>query len=139
MDEIDEVLEGILSSNYSRIIYNETDILKKLSDITLKELRTLEVILKSEKSGNNNSTNIAGVLGITLGTLTSNIDRLIKKGLVIREKLEGDKRTTVLKLTIKGKKVLKDYENEHLKIIRNALKNLSAKEIAVLVSLLNKF
>ena len=139
MDEIDEVLEGILSSNYSRIIYNETDILKKLSDITLKELRTLEVILKSEKSGNNNSTNIAGVLGITLGTLTSNIDRLIKKGLVIREKLEGDKRTTVLKLTIKGKKVLKDYENEHLKIIRNALKNLSAKEIAVLESLLNKF
>ena len=139
MDEIDEVLEGILSSNYSRIIYNETDILKKLSDITLKELRTLEVILKSEKSGNNNSTNIAGVLGITLGTLTSNINRLIKKGLVIREKLEGDKRTTVLKLTIKGKKVLKDYENEHLKIIRNALKNLSAKEIAVLVSLLNKF
>ena len=95
--------------------------------------------MKSEKSGNNNSTNIAGVLGITLGTLTSNINRLIKKGLVIREKLEGDKRTTVLKLTIKGKKVLKDYENEHLKIIRNALKNLSAKEIAVLVSLLNKF
>ena len=139
MDEIDEALEGILSSNYSRIIYNETDILKKLSDITLKELRTLEVILRTEKSGNNNSTSIAGVLGITLGTLTANIDRLIKKGLVVREKLEGDKRTNLLKITLKGKKVLRDYENEHLKIIRNALKNLTSKEKAVLVSLVNKF
>ena len=39
MDEIDEVLEGILSSNYSRIIYNETDILKKIIGYYTKRVK----------------------------------------------------------------------------------------------------
>ena len=54
MDNLDEILEGMLSRSYSQIILNEEKILKKLSDITLKELRTLEVIAKVEKNGNNN-------------------------------------------------------------------------------------
>lgn len=139
MDSIDEILEEILSKAYSQIIYNEEKILKKLSDITLKELRTLEIISKGEKTGGNTSTNVANVLGISLGTLTTNIDRLIKKGLVDKDRLIEDKRTTVLTITQMGKKVLKEYNNEHLKIIRTALNNLSVKEKAVLVSLVNKF
>ena len=139
MNEIDSVLEEILNRNYSRIIFNEEKILRKLSDITLKELRTLEVISKGEKNNRNTSTFVAKSLGITLGTLTANIDRLIKKNLVVREKSEEDKRATVLLLTPEGRKVLKSYNNEHLAIIRNALKNLSDKEKVIIVNLVNKF
>lgn len=139
MEEIDIVLEDVLLKNYSRIIFNEEKILRKLSDITLKELKTLEIISRCEKNNKNTSTNVAKSLGITLGTLTANIDRLIKKDLVERTKSEEDKRATALILTSAGRKVLKNYSNEHLAIIRNALKNLTDKEKVVVVNLVNKF
>ena len=139
MDELDEMLENILNQNYLKIIFYEEKILRKLGDITLKELRTLEIIAKGEKTKSNNSTAIAKALGITLGTLTANIDRLIKKGLVDKDKLLEDKRTTVLSVTQLGKKILKEYSNEHLKIIRSSTKNLTQKEKAIVVSLVNKF
>jgi len=139
MDDLDEVLVEMLSKSYSQIILNEERILKKLSDITLKELRTLELIAKVEKNGNNTSTYIANILGISLGTLTANIDRLIKKGLVNKEKSQLDKRTTIIILSSSGKKILKDYKNEHLNIIKKAMVNLSQKEKAIIVSLVTKF
>lgn len=139
MEIMDEMLEEVLCRNYSRIIYNEEKILRKLSDITIKELRTLDVISKLEKTGKNNATNVAKVLGITPGTLTSNIDRLIKKDLVDRDKWVEDKRTIVLTVTQSGKKILKNYNNEHLKIVKDALKNLTTKEKTIIVSLVNKF
>lgn len=139
MDSLDEILEGMLIRSYSQIILNEEKILKKLSDITLKELRTLEIISKVEKTGNNTSTNIANLLGISLGTLTANIDRLIKKGLVEKDKLMADKRTSIIILTQSGKRILKDYKNEHVNIIRKAMENLSSKEKTIIVSLVTKF
>ena len=136
---MDEILEEMLSNAYSQIIYNEENILKKLSDITIKELRTLQVISRGEKNGNNTSTIVANYLGISLGTLTTNVDRLIKKGLVDKDKLIEDKRTTVLTLTQLGKKILKEYNNEHLKIVRSTIEHLTPKEKVVLVSVFNKF
>lgn len=139
MEEMDVYLEECLLNSYSRIVFNEVNILKSLSDITIKEIRTLDIISRLEKNGKNNATNVASVLGITLGTLTTNIDRLIKKELVEKDKLLSDKRTIVLTVTQSGKKVLKSYKNEHLKVIRTALKNLTTKEKSVIVSLVNKF
>jgi len=139
VDSMDEIIEEILTQSYSKIIEYEEVILKKLSDITLKELRTLELISKGEKTGGNTATKIASVLGISLGTLTSNIDRLIKKGLVEKDKLIEDKRTTVIYLTPTGKKTLREYKNEHLKIVRKALENLSDKEKVTIVNIVNKF
>lgn len=136
---MDDVIEQILTKSYSKIIENEEVILKKLSDITLKELRTLELIAKVEKNGGNTATKIASVLGITLGTLTANIDRLIKKGLVEKDKFVGDKRTTVIYLTAMGKKTLREYKNEHLKIVKSAMENLTDKEKVTIVSVMSKF
>ena len=139
MDELDEVLEEILNKNYLKMISYEEKILRKLGDITLKELKTLEIIAKGERCKNNNSTAIAHALGITLGTLTANINRLVKKGLVIKDKLLEDKRTTILTVSQSGKKILKEYSNEHLKIIRSSTQNLTQKEKTIIVSLVNKF
>lgn len=136
---MDEILEEMLSNAYMQILHNEEKILRNLSDITIKELRTLQIIARCERNGNNTSTIVASILGISLGTLTTNIDRLIKKGLVDKDKLVEDKRTTVLTLTQLGKKTLKQYNNEHMKIVKATIEHLTEKEKVVLVSVFNKF
>ena len=138
MANLDKVLEDFLCSSYSKLIHNEERILKVLGDITLKELRTLEVIKTCENRDNNTSSTVARLLGISAGTLTTNIDRLSKKGLVVRTKKEGDLRTNLLALTLKGEKVLKSYNDEHRKLITNGLSKLTSTEKATIVSLVSK-
>ena len=127
-----------MCESYSKLIYNEEKILKKLGEITLKELKTLDVISKCWKNDNNTSTTIARQLGISISTLTTNIDRLIKKGLVVKNRKESDLRTTWIILTFKGKRVLDEYNAEHNKLIVNGLSRLTDKEKATLVSLVSK-
>lgn len=138
MANLDKVLEEFLCKSYSKLIYHEEKILKKLGDITLKELRTLDIISNCCRGDNNTSTIIARLLGITVSTLTTNIDRLIKKGLVIKDKKESDLRTSWISLTSKGYRLLSEYNEEHNKLVIDGLNKLTDKEKATLVSLVSK-
>ena len=55
MDELEEILEELLSKAYNKILYNEEKILKDMiGDIlTQKEFHTLDVIYESSLKGNN--------------------------------------------------------------------------------------
>lgn len=139
MADLDKILEEFLCKSYSKLIYNEEKILKNLGDITLKELRTLDIVNNTSRTSNNTSSIIARQLGISISTLTTNIDRLIKKGLVIKDRKESDLRTTWITLTFKGKRLLDEYNQEHNKLIIDGLNKLSSKEKATLVSLVSKF
>lgn len=137
MDKIDEMLEEYLGKVYIEIVRKEEDILKSLSDITHKEIRTLEVI-NNCRGGNNNPSQISGILGISLGTLTTNINRLISKGFVCRERSLEDKRIMLITLTDKGQDLLKRYYKEHKRLINKALEKFTSKEKVVIVSLISK-
>jgi DNA-binding MarR family transcriptional regulator len=61
------------------------DTIKTILAIYEKDVNCIE-------TPNTIGTNISKILGITLGTLTTNIDRLCEKGYVSRDKSEKDKR-----------------------------------------------
>ena len=138
MDNLEVILEEILSSAYTKLIYHEEKILKNLNGLTLKEFHTLDVIYSAMRSKTNFSSNIAKVLGITLGTLTTNIDRLCEKGYVSRDKSEKDKRITVINLTPLGLNIKKKHEACHRKLIRDAIDKLSSSEKVSLINAINK-
>ena len=138
MDNLDIILEEILLGVYSRVIANEEKLLKSLSQLGLKEFNTLDAIALSMKNKNNTANNIAKILGITPGTLTTNLDRLQEKGLIDKEKNTEDKRIVQITLTPIGSALRKKRESIHKKLINNAIKNLSTSEKVALMNALNK-
>ena len=66
------------------------------SDLSIAEMHTLTAIGPYESR---TMTKTAEDLGITTGTLTVAIDRLVKKGYVIRQRDTNDKRVVRISLT----------------------------------------
>ena len=70
------------------------------NDLSIAEMHTLTAIGPYDAR---TMTNTAEDLGITTGTLTVAIDRLVKKGYVHRERDKRDKRIVRISLTHNGK------------------------------------
>lgn len=71
---------------------------------------------------------LASRLGVTGGTLTTNIKRVIDQKYCSREKSQEDGRITFICLTAKGKKLLKKEKENLEKNIENIFSKMSAKE-----------
>ena len=140
MDNLEEILIEMLSRAYSRIVYGEEKILKDMMGDTLsvKEFHTLEVIYTAMKNKSNTASTIAKHLGITLGTCTTNIERLIQKGLVNKIKNDSDRRIVYIELTEKGLQTHLKHMSMHKKLISKAISKLSTSEKVALMNAVNK-
>lgn len=140
MNELEEILIELLCKTYSKIIYNEEKILKDMigDKLSLKEFHTVDVIYETMASKTNTASNIAKKLGITQGTLTINIDRLVAKGYVNKVKNESDRRVTYIELTDDGHQIRQKHNIIHKKSVEDAIKNLSTSEKVALVNALTK-
>ena len=140
MDNLEEILIEVLSKAYSRIIYSEEKILKEMigDPLSVKEFHTLEVIYNAMSNKNNTASTIAKHLGITLGTCTTNIDRLIQKGLVHKVKNDADRRVVYVELTEKGLQTHLKHIGMHKKVITKAIAKLSTSEKVALMNAVNK-
>ena len=81
---------------------------------------------------------VAQDLKITVGTLTTAINKLIKKGYVERKRIEEDRRVVLIKLTKKGKLAYRLHEKFHSDMIKKTIEGLSEEEEEVLISSLDR-
>ena len=98
-------------------------------DISVNDMHILEAI------GPNSSRNMSAVsrdLSVTVGTLTTAINNLVKKGYVKRVRSEKDRRVVLISLTQKGEKAYYHHRTFHDKMILAVLKDLNAEETEVL-------
>lgn len=93
-----------LYDRYSRF-ENKKFLCEEIEELTIIEIKTVIVIGRA--TGIIKMSEIAQQLGVTSGTPTVTIDRLIKKGYVERSRDEEDRRQVFVKLTDKG---LTSYE-----------------------------
>ncbi len=108
---------------------------KSLDDLTVIEINTIVVIGRGEED--KKMSEIANTLGVTFGTPTVTVDRLIKKGYVIRRRDKEDRRQVFISLSETGKDVF-----ESIIIIRNILAEkiygiLSEDERKALINILS--
>ena len=131
------VINELLVQLFNDVLQIEEQSLKNgiLSDLSITELHTIEAIgMYSEKT----MSEIAQKLKITVSTLTTAINRLIKKGYVERKRIEEDRRVVLVKLTKSGKIAFRLHERYHREMINNAIEGLSIEEEKLLISSLNK-
>lgn len=95
MEKGKKILNELLVQLFNDILQIEEKSLKNgpLSDLSVTELHTIEAIgMYKERT----MTEVAQDLKITVGTLTTAINKLIKKGYVDRKRIEEDRRVFLL-------------------------------------------
>ena len=135
--ETEDVLNVLLVKLFNEILKIEGKVLKEgeFSDLSVTEMHIIEAIgFDSEKS----MSEVANDLDITVGTLTTAINRLIKKEYVERRRIEEDRRVVLIKLTEKGKEAFKSHSAFHDDMIKSVTKELSETEEVVLIASLKK-
>lgn len=131
MEDSIEIVNTLLVNSFNKILTLEKDVLKEgpFSELTITELHAIEAIELKGKT----MTETAHKLGITVGSLTVTINRLVKKEYVVRSDKEGDRRLVQLTLTKKGKLAWRLHDHFHRHMVRCMLQGLKEEEHQVLI------
>lgn len=105
------------------------------SDLSIAEMHTLTAIGPYESR---TMTKTAEDLGITTGTLTVAIDRLVKKGYVIRQRDTNDKRVVRISLTRNGKLACRMNSKFHRVLAKHILSGYNEEDRQHLLTLVNE-
>ncbi|MFA5283302.1 MAG: MarR family transcriptional regulator [Bacilli bacterium] len=135
-----EQLNHFLVVTFNDILRYEERALERLANnrLSISEIHLLEAVFETMKKKENTSTNIASALGITLGSLTTAVKTLERKGYLIRERDQNDKRVFYLIPTPIATFVNKKHEQFHEEMIDNIVANLSFEEEKTLAIALGK-
>lgn len=131
------VINELVVQLFNDVLQIEEESLKSgvLSDLSITEIHTIEAIgMYNERT----MSEVALKLRITVSTLTTAINKLIKKGYVERKRIEEDRRVVLVKLTKKGKLAFRIHGKFHNEMINTAIEGLSLEEEEILISSLNK-
>ncbi|HHU55535.1 MAG TPA: MarR family transcriptional regulator [Acholeplasmataceae bacterium] len=121
-----DILNELLVNIFNYILNIESLNLKKQGvRLSMNEVHILEAIYNTDPPI---MTNVARKLLITVGTLTTAIDRLVEKGYVERYQNEDDRRRVYLRLTEKGLKTKEIHDAFHEDMIENVIKDLKIDE-----------
>ena len=132
-----EAMSESLVRIFENVLLTEEKSLSRgyFSDLSLAEMHTLTAIGPYEAR---TMSQTAQSLGITTGTLTVSIDRLVKKGYVDRRRDERDKRIVRISLTRNGKLACRMHSKFHRVLAKRILEPYSDEERAKLLSMVKE-
>lgn len=104
-------------------------------DLSITEIHTIEAV---GLYGTKNMSEVAAELEITMGTLTTAVDKLIKKDYLKRSRSETDRRIVNISLTNRGKLAYRIHEKFHMDMVREIVNDFSAEEEEILYRSLSK-
>lgn len=137
MDKTLNVLNELLVDIFNDILYIEQSALREgsFNDLSVTEVHTIEAIGMYEEK---NMSEVAANLSITVGTLTTAINNLVKKEYVLRRRSEEDRRVVKIALTKKGKLAYRIHAKFHSDMIKQTVNGVTDEEEVVLVKALEK-
>jgi DNA-binding MarR family transcriptional regulator len=131
-----EAINELLVDVFNHILSIESETLKKNGvKISMTEVHVLEAVRNVDIP---TMGNVAQKLRITLGTLTTSVNVLVKKNYILRYRDDSDRRKVYLKLTNLANDVLKIHDEFHNEMIDSTFKDLNlAKDEVFMKSLEN--
>lgn len=123
-------------------VYDDVNLIEEFSikqgafrDLSITEIHTIEAV---GLYGSRTMSEISADLKITMGTLTTAIDKLIKKGYVERCRSNTDRRIVNINLTKRGKLAYRIHEKFHYDMVKAIMLDFTAQEEEVLLTALSK-
>ena len=103
----------------------------EFQDLTNNDMHVIEAIGIQEPK---NMSTIASTLSVTVGTIAMN--SLVKKGYVIRQRGQTDRRVVYISLSEKGKAAYQHHARFHQEMIHSIVEQLTEDELAALTKAL---
>ena len=137
MNDLEQQMAENLVSIFEKVLVAEEKSLQKgyFSNLSLAEMHTLDAIGPYEAR---TMTETAQILGITVGTLTVSVDRLVKKGFVERRRDVEDRRVVRISLTRDGKLAARMHGKFHKVLAKHILEPYTDEEQELLLSLVKE-
>lgn len=137
MEKFNEDLNNFLVNTFNTILKLEESIIHHDNNtpLTISELHLIAAI--EDESGSTISQ-IASRLNITLASVTVAVNKLIKKGFLVKNKNINDGRSVFINLTESGKKMNEYHNMFHDNMIRSISEKLTEDEKAILLILVRK-
>jgi DNA-binding MarR family transcriptional regulator len=131
METPKQIINELLVEVFNHILSIEAEALRKRGvKLSMNEIHVLEAI---EKTTDPTMTHLAKRLRVTVGTLTTAMNRLVEKGYVSRYRLVEDKRKVYISLTDKAHKVLQIHDQFHEEMIEATISDMRLDEDEVLL------
>lgn len=105
------------------------------SDLSISEAHAIEAL---GQHGTMNMKSLAGKLGVTTGTTTVTVDRLVSKDYARRTSSKEDRRVNLISLTEKGIKAYKEHHRLHLNLTEQIRACLREEEVEQLLDIIKK-
>lgn len=125
----------VLSNLFQEImaIEGRALITEEFSDISNNDMHIIEAVGIEDPR---NMSTVAAKLMVTVGTLTTAVNSLVKKCYIDRVRSEKDRRIVLLSLTEKGRRAYDHHRRFHEEMIEALTTDLSDEEANVLVKAL---
>ena len=129
------IIDDLLVNLFNVILDVEKNALIKdeFENITVNDMHIMKAIGIGE--GKNMSA-IARNLNITVGSLTTSMNALVKKKYVVRERSEEDRRIVNIRLTEKGERAFYHHEDFHKKLVEAVVEYVPEDHLPVLTKCL---
>lgn len=130
------VINDILVGLFNEILELEecAIITGEFSNMTVNDMHIVNAIGTGEGK---NMSSIAKALGITVGSLTTSMNGLVKKCYAVRERSEEDRRLVLVKLTDKGVRAYNQHSAFHDELTKAAIESVNPEEMPVLIKVLS--
>lgn len=122
-------------------LFNEVLTIEKaaLQSGPFKDLSITEMhVIESIGLGSRTMTDVADQVGVTVGTLTTSINRLVKKEYVTRNRSQEDRRFVEIELTRRGKLAYRIHESFHNEMVEYMIEELSNEDHEILIASLTR-
>ncbi|PJC87322.1 MarR family transcriptional regulator [Vibrio sp. HA2012] len=127
-------LNKVLTEFYDKMSSWEQSVVRE-TGYSLAQIHTIEVL---GSHGSLRMKELAEKLGITTGTLTVQIEKLVKAGLIERCPHPTDRRAIVVALTNEGLAIYQQHNLLHLDLIKDLTRNISREQEDILIDCLEK-
>jgi DNA-binding MarR family transcriptional regulator len=136
MDYCRESLTDLFVNTFRSVIKAEQRWIKAYmpEDLSLSEINVIHKIGKKEIT----MTELAHLLDITLSSLTTAIDKLVKKGYADRTRSDTDRRIVLVYLTEKGRKVSHIHDSFRKAMIEEIVKYLPEAEVKTFAGIVDR-
>jgi DNA-binding MarR family transcriptional regulator len=133
MQDIEKLNHSIIEF-YDKLSSWEQSVVKD-QHFSLAQTHTIEVL---GSHGAMRMKELASRLGITTGTLTVQVDKLVNAGFIERRPHQSDRRSILVDLTDAGQRFYREHDDLHLNLTQEITANLDENERAVLIRCLSK-
>ena len=127
----DSKINEYLTTIFNNVLIIEESSLRssRFSDVSIKEMHTIDVIGDKQDA---TPSDVSRALMVTLGTVTTSLNNLERKGYVERVRSTKDRRVVHLYLTKKGRLVYRLHRRFHREMVRRITEGMDEAEFQVM-------